>query len=337
MKKKILIFILFFISLFSLPTQSQSEDHPRDVTYFLNASIEERYFSGSTIYHISFDDTWANGGHGESRLEFPLDNFFIGAAVQVGKRYKKNPLQAEDLLTLTYSRGLRGVSGLMEDSDWIENDSAFGMPSNSGRDIYTTSENYLGGAEFFDLNYLHNFWINDRWSVSPIIGYTYYWFSHSADGCEGTAWGVQVSCVDAKVIDYELRIDMPYFGIGTDIYFGQSRDILLNLTLNYSSWVRGEDKDIHYYPDWDLANPGENTDKISEGSTYGSGARVRGKCIWRIENNIYLEFGFEFESVKTSGEQLQKNYLNGVYTGGGFADDKILASLWTSFIGISLK
>ena len=41
---------------------------------FIKAGVETRYIAaGETIYHIKFDDSWANGGHGESELEFPLE------------------------------------------------------------------------------------------------------------------------------------------------------------------------------------------------------------------------------------------------------------------------
>ena len=38
---------------------------------------EARYVNAHSTYHISFDNLWASGGHGESELEFP-QRFYRG-------------------------------------------------------------------------------------------------------------------------------------------------------------------------------------------------------------------------------------------------------------------
>jgi hypothetical protein len=52
---------------------------------FTKIGLETRYSNGDSTYHISFDDTWENGGHGESEVEFPIANTMAG--VSLGAEY----------------------------------------------------------------------------------------------------------------------------------------------------------------------------------------------------------------------------------------------------------
>jgi len=56
---------------------------------FTKIGFETRYSNGDSTYHISFDDTWENGGYGESEVEFPLANIMAGVSLTVGSRHEK--------------------------------------------------------------------------------------------------------------------------------------------------------------------------------------------------------------------------------------------------------
>jgi hypothetical protein len=123
---------------------------------YARVGLETAYFSGHTTYHISFDNSWKYGGHGESRLEFPLNNYLIGLNALVGKKGPKNPGQDKARLNLRFLMNIDDEAGIMKDSDWIENDTAFEKEPHPGRDSYTESDADID-ALIFDLNYVYNF------------------------------------------------------------------------------------------------------------------------------------------------------------------------------------
>jgi hypothetical protein len=93
---------------------------------FTGTGPEVRHTAGDSTYHISFDEPWALGGHGESELEFPINNVMAGINVIVGTKYGKNSRKSKGRLCLRLLGTIDKDAGIMKDSDWIENDAAFG-------------------------------------------------------------------------------------------------------------------------------------------------------------------------------------------------------------------
>ncbi|MCD6485969.1 MAG: hypothetical protein J7K35_01385, partial [Syntrophobacterales bacterium] len=60
---------------------------------FTEVGLSTKYINGNSTYHISFNDAWENGGHGESELEFPYDNLMTGITLAVGSKYREKPKQ----------------------------------------------------------------------------------------------------------------------------------------------------------------------------------------------------------------------------------------------------
>ena len=71
--------------LLGIPIRSFASD------LFTKIGLETRYSNGDSTYHISFDDTWENGGHGESEVEFPIANTMAGVSLIAGSRHEKKP------------------------------------------------------------------------------------------------------------------------------------------------------------------------------------------------------------------------------------------------------
>ena len=139
---------------------------------FTKIGLETRYSNGDSTYHISFDDTWENGGHGESEVEFPIANTMAGVSLIAGSRHEKKPNLTKSQFCLTWLEVVTKGAGTMKDSDWIENDAAFGEAPHAGKDLYTESDAQLQGT-IYEIGYTYHFAFNNSLTLGPIIGFRY--------------------------------------------------------------------------------------------------------------------------------------------------------------------
>ena len=247
--------------------------------------------SGKTIYHISFDNPWDYGGHGESELEFPLDNYLVGIDTQIGKEGKGH-LGCRLLINIDKD------AGVMKDSDWIENDAAFGEPAHSGKDCYTESDAELS-AIILNFVYVHHFF--SKTSLSPILGLRYQRFGYEIYGAKGSYWDEPVSIgSNINVLEYEVKYWIPYIGLSSDLSL--RKNFNLNLALAYSGWVSVKDEDHHLLRD--LATKAE-----TEGNAY----LITLNGDWQILPQFELAVGGEYVDEDTAG--FEKQYVSGVYIG----------------------
>lgn len=210
---------------------------------FGELGIEGRYCSGDTAYHISFDEPWSSGGHGESELEFPIDSYMAGINIIVGNRYKKNPHQTQNRFNLTWLGVVHDKGGVMKDSDWVENDAAYGEAPHEGRDLYTESDAELKGM-IVDAGYSYLFRLNNSLTFGPMIGYRHHDFKYDIYGYRGVYWTTPVSG-EGRVLEYKVTYRIPYVGLSSDILFGKKGQFQLHLTFGYSDWAEAEDRDDH--------------------------------------------------------------------------------------------
>jgi outer membrane protease len=280
-----------------------SEKKPLLSPLSTKVGLKTAYLSGKTIYHISFDNPWDYGGHGESELEFPMDNYLLGIDLLIGKERTKR----EGHLGFRFLTNIDKDAGVMKDSDWIENDAAFGKPVHSGRDCYTESDAELS-ANILDFIYvLHPF---SKTSLSPILGLRYQRFRYEIYGAEGSYWDEPVSIgSNVNVLEYEVKYWIPYLGLSSEAFL--RKNFNLNLVLAYSGWVNAKDEDHHLLRD--LAMKAE-----TEGSAY----LIAFNSNWQILPQFELAVGGEYMNVDTSG--MAKQYVNGVYNGS--VKDKITSS-----------
>ena len=283
---------------------------------FIKAGVETRYIAaGETIYHIKFDDSWANGGHGESELEFPLgNNVFTGVNFELGTLFDGDRVnKPKTKLSITYLQAIGGPKGVMRDSDWVENDAAFGEAAHDGKDLFTKSDDELVAGKMIDVNFIYNFKINEQVTIGPVLGYMFQKFKHDVVGCKGYYWTTPVTCVNKTVLDFENDNNIPYLGVNSEVFFGKGDKSSISLSLLYSGWVSASYRDIHRYPDTDV--PGTDIDKYSDGDHEGNAYIARLNMDWYFAENWFLGAGGEYLVMKTDGRQKQEWYLNGAPTG----------------------
>jgi len=290
---------------------------------FTEFGLSTKYINGNSTYHISFDDSWANGGHGESELEFPYDNFMTGITLAVGSKYTEKPKQIRGLLTLSFFYSPSMDSGTMKDSDWIENDAAFGEPPHAGKDCYTESDAEFTGL-VFDINYAYHFNMNNNWTLGPMIGYKHMDFNFDIYGYSGTYWTTPVSGT-GKVLEYDVHYNLPYIGLSSNLLFGKKDQFQLNFTFGYSPWAEVKDSDDHLL-----------RYKLSEGDCDGHAYLANINIDWNFYSNWTLGLRAEYVNIDTSGKQHQSWY-DGPYAGTTIDvnDNKITSSYWSAMFSIS--
>jgi len=313
---KYLVAVITAACLLGIPAKSLA------LSLFTEIGFETRYSNGDSTYHISFDDTWENGGHGESKLEFPLANIMAGISLTAGTRHEKNPGLTKARFRIIWLGVATNAAGTMKDSDWIENDAALGQDPHPGRDLYTESDARLQGA-VFDMNYAHHFSLNNSWVLGPIIGYRYQGLEYGIYGYRGIYYTTPVSR-DGKVLEYRVIYLLPYVGLSSDFLFGRNDQFQLHFTFAYSDWAKAEDRDDHIL-----------RYKLHVGDCEGAAYLINLNLDWKCLSRLTLSLGGEYVDIETRGRQHQSIYA-GPYKGFTYdVDDKITSYCWSARFGIS--
>jgi hypothetical protein len=311
-----LITVITAACLIGVPAKSFASE------LFTRIGFETRYSNGDSTYHISFDDTWENGGHGESELEFPVANMMAGISLIVGSRHEKNPSLTKAQFCLIWFGVVTQPTRAMKDSDWIENDAAFEEVPHAGKDLYTESDAQLQGT-IFDINYAHYFALNNSWSLGPIIGSRYQEFEYDIYGYRGIYWTTPVSG-EGKILEYKIAYKLPYIGLSSGLLFGRNNQFQLHLTFAYSDWAKAEDRDNHIL-----------RYKLHKGDCEGEAYLINLNLDWRSYSRWILSLGAEYVDIETRGRQHQSFYA-GPYKGTTYdVDDKITSCYWSAIFRIS--
>jgi len=330
---KYFITIIMAACLLCIPAKSFSSE------IFVKIGPEVRYISGDSTYHISFDNPWAAGGHSESELEWPLDNWFGGINYLGGDKGDHN--QIKNQFGLRVLGRINEDAGTMKDSDWIENDAAYGVSSHPGKDLYGELDAELEKGLIFDVNYAYNFSLSKNFSIGPMVGFHYKKFKWSGRNLVQRNYGPYVAYDYTDTngwewITYEVTYQMPYLGLNSEILFGKNNQFRVNLNFTYSDWVDVSDKDTHLYPDWDAANPG-NYDMISKGDCEGEAYIVRMEASWNFLRNWSLDIGGEYVDIDSEGSLKQRHYINGsLFAISGLPiEETVTSSHWSGLLTIS--
>ncbi|HUU39837.1 MAG TPA: omptin family outer membrane protease [Desulfatiglandales bacterium] len=301
--------------LLGIPIRSFASD------LFTKIAFETRHSNGDSTYHISFDDTWENGGHGESEVEFPLASTMAGVSLAVGNRHEKKPNLTKSQFCLTWLGVVSQAAGTMKDSDWIENDAAFGQAPHTGKDLYTESDAKLQGT-IYDIQYAYHFSLTNSLTLGPIIGFRYQEFEYDIYGYRGKYWTTPVSG-EGKVLEYRITYKIPYTGLSSDFLFGKNKQFQLHLTFVYSDWAKADDRDNHVL-----------RYKLLEGDCEGEAYLINLNLDWKCYARWVLSLGAEYVDIETGGRQHQ-SYYAGPYKGITYdADDRITSSSWSSILRI---
>lgn len=310
------IIIITAAGLLGIPSKSPALD------LFTEIGLETRYVQGDSTYRISGVDSQL--GSWASELEFPLNNFLAGISLIIGSRHEKNPSQTRGRFSLIWLRVVQEAAGTMKDSDWVENDAAFGEPPHAGTDIYTESDAQLRGS-IFDVNYAYHFRLNNSWSLGPMIGYRSQYLEYDIYGFRGYDYDRPISSTE-KALEYEITYKIPYIGLGSDLLFGKNSQFQLHFILAYSDWAKAEDRDDHVL-----------RYKLSESDCEGEAYLIKVNLDWSFYRNWLLGLGAEYVDIDTSGRQHQSFYA-GPFAGITYdVDNKITSTYWSTIFRISYQ
>lgn len=311
-------FIVILAVLFVLTTPSECIS----ARFFFTLGPELRYVNGNSTYHIRFDNPWAAGGHGESELEFPLDNFMAGIHVTVGTRYEKSGTQTKGRLGLSLLAVVDDDAGIMEDSDWIENDAAFGEAPHEGRDSYTESDAELRG-NIIDLNYVYYFRIDKSWTLGPMLGFRYQELKYDIYGYRGIYWTTPVYG-EGEFLDYRVTYEIPYVGVASEGKLGEKYQLHLTIALGYSNWAEARDRDYHV-----------PRSKLSEAVCKGEAYLASVGLDWGFLPRWIFGASLEYVDIDTTGKQHQRFYA-GPFVGTTYeVDDTITSSVWAGVVRVT--
>jgi len=251
--------------------------------------------TGYTKYHISFSG-------GESELEFPLGNFFLGLEGVLGLKNPENDKQDRARLAIGWLTNVGGDSGTMKDSDWSDG-YLWG---------YTESDSELR-AHIVDINAIYNFWPLQTISIGPMIGYRYQYFDFNIWNYSGTYYGIPVSG-SGHVLDYTVKYYIPYYGLNSDFLFRDTFWFNSRLAFTYA-FVN--DRDDHLL-----------TQALREASCDGPGVLANINANWEFLTNWLLQVGGEYTYINADGMQ-DLSYYGGPYAGyTATVDDEITYSAW---------
>ncbi len=305
---------------------------------YTSVGMQTGFATGDTIYHISFDNPWESGGHGESQLSWPIHNYLIGVEASLSYRLNASDPVARDRARLRFSwfTNLDDASGKMKDSDWIENDVGYlgGGENHDSYDIFSTSDCTLDRAHLWDVSYVYNFWPVKSIGIGPLLGLRYQTFEFHASNLQQDgfySYYPDFSYHDNRNLrwgDYESRQTLPYLGINTDVHISDT--FFLNLGLGYSDWARIRDEDTHRYPTADEALGG-NYDMVSKTSADGSVFLSSVKAGWRFLPNWAWTLGANYLTVSAKGNTVQRTYYNNELlsaTDGGAINTRVTCEYW---------
>lgn len=262
---------------------------------FVETGPEVRYTAGDSTYHISFDEPWALGGHGESELQFPIANVMAGVKVIARTTYGKNNRKSKGRLCVRLLKTIDKDAGIMKDSDWIENDAAFGKAPHEGKDLYTESDAELEGM-LFDAIWAYHFSLGHNWGLGPMLGFRYEELQYEIYGYSGYYWTEPVYG-QGKVLDYQVIYRIPFIGLSSETLLGGKDQFFLSMGFGYSDWVEARDRDDHLL-----------RFKLSEAECEGAAYLLTLNLDWRFYPGWVLGVGAEYVDIDTSGKQHQGFY-----------------------------
>jgi outer membrane protease len=288
---------------------------------FIETGPELRYIVGDSTYHISFDEPLALGGHGESELQFPIANVMAGVKVIVGTTHAKSSRKSKGRLCVRLLKTIDKDAGIMKDSDWIENDAAFGKTPHKGKDLYTESDAELEGM-LFDAIWAYHFSLGHNWGLGPMLGFRYEELQYEIYGYRGYYWTESVYG-QGKVLDYQIIYKIPFIGLSSETLLGGRDQLLLSMSFGYSDWVEARDRDDHLL-----------RFKLSESKCEGAAYLLTLNLDWRFYPRWVLGVGAEYLDIDTRGKQHQ-----GFYAGPSVGityevDDIITASHWSVIMSV---
>ncbi len=192
-------------------------------------------WGGHTTYRIGYpveDSTGKYSGHFPfSELRFPITSFSASVAGEYDISEKIS-------VGFRFDRNLSTYTGLMKDSDWLDNTSKL--------DVYSESDTEMS-AYFFDLDAGYTFYKKKKWQISAGGGLIYRYFSFQCSDAEQVYpsgdYGYGTDYVDGVGITYQAVFLIPYAQVKAG--YTVSKKIDLAGRIGISPYLRIWDRDEH--------------------------------------------------------------------------------------------
>ena len=176
-----------------------------------------------------------------------------------------------------------------------------------------------------------NFFPSKMIGIGPMIGYRYQFFEYEISNLYQIGFGpysqdpnINVGFIPGKTLTYEVKYNIPYFGLNTDVLVGDS--FRLNLR-GGAGWVNAKDEDDHVL-----------RYKLSKGDCDGVAYLVNINANWEFLHNWLLQLSGEYLDIYTKGTQHQEFYPPSINTDWeADVDDKITSSLWMAYVTLKYR
>lgn len=272
----------------SKPKPKIKREWQKKLKEWLGLHKQDRVVTGLNVGYIS-GNTAYDFNHHTSELEFPMDNWMLGASLKA--ELDKINLSVNTSLWL----GIEKDAGAdMKDKDW----DVSGVLFTPGTLYSYTESNAELFPLIFDINGRYDFY-RSKGSQSEnrlgvLLGFTYEKFEYEmfdlryiTDLLFGQ--GGQTLYPGEKVLTYKIKYYLPYLGLAADII---RKKWGFGLSVKYSFIPRAEDKDQHllrdltFYADYD---DGE----AWMGSIYS---------FWKFAQQWKLKLGLDATLIRIDGE-----------------------------------
>ena len=266
---------------------------PSDVPTYRQSICLRKYINSFTSYQ--FPNPFPPGQDPLSRLEFPIDQWFVGLLVEHRAAWWALGAQASANLS-------RNSASRMQDSDWDDETDV------SQKTIFSESRCRLNRGRLFDAYLVIGPPQRTLFSVRPLIGYRYqYFFFTTHDGYQAEISG-GASDLPGDGIDFEQIFSHLYFGavsvgdINLNGILPHLPSVRVSCQIDYAA-VRALNEDLHLMRAGERITT-ENTRGHCWHGALGIGIRVR--------DTINFWVAGDFKRIKTNGSHQLTNRLLGV-------------------------
>ncbi len=253
-------------------------------------------------------------GGWKSVLKWPLDNIMYLGGVGSLNLFQHFQLNAGLWKSLT------DEAGTMEDSDWL-----YGIYGNQ-KAIYSESEATVNSTQF-DMNLRYNFFRNDAFFISGMLGYSRtIWDWEAGDGFQWTIDPGQFyyGQLDGLSITYKQDLDVPYLGVIFSMFSANSTFGVNGYAL-YSPLARCQDEDDHVL-----------RAKLSQGDSKGTYLGLGADLRWDFAAHWAVNGMFNYSSYNLEGDQTQYFYA-GDLAGSGTKDIDLTVEGSQTYFGLGVS
>ena len=251
----------------------------------------KKYINSFTSYQ--FPNPFAPEQDPLSRLEFPIDQWFMGIRVSYYSRWWS--LQGQGWMNASREGSLK-----MQDSDWDDG------AAPSQKTIFSESQCRLNRGVLFDVRLSTATPLEQFINVRPVFGYrseSFFFTTH--DGWQAVLGGGAVSDLPGDGIEFTQSFSHYYLGgifrghVNFPAAYFSVPEFDLSLQADYAV-IRARNEDLH------LLRTGE---RITKEKTMGHCWHACLRIAWRVQDMVWVGFEGDFKRLLTNGSHNLTNAL----------------------------